>query len=154
MKIITEITPQVKNPKRCSIFLDGEFFCGMALETVMKNRLKVGMSVTKEELEQIQHDSERTAALDKAMTFLSGSVKTEKQTRDYLKDKGYTYAVINYVADKLKENGLLNDGYYAKRFAERLIFRGVNATVRRRLGADVNAACGQLRRLRKKDTEK
>ena len=37
MKIITEITPQVKNPKRCSIFLDGEFFCGMALETVMKN---------------------------------------------------------------------------------------------------------------------
>ena len=118
MKIITEITPQVKNPKRCSIFLDGEFFCGMTLETVMKNRLKVGMSVTKEELEQIQLDSERTAALDKAMTFLSGSVKTEKQTRDYLKDKGYTYAVINYVADKLKEYGFLNDGYYAKRFAE------------------------------------
>lgn len=37
----------------------------------------------------------------------------------------------------------------AKRFAERLISRGVNATVRRRLGADVNAACGQLRRAKK-----
>lgn len=34
----------------------------------------------------------------------------------------------------------------AKRFAERLCRRGVNATVRRRLGADINAACGQLRR--------
>ncbi len=41
----------------------------------------------------------------------------------------------------------------AKRFAERLISRGVNATVRRRLGADVNAACGQLRRA-KKEQEK
>ncbi len=34
----------------------------------------------------------------------------------------------------------------AKRFCERLLSKGVNATVRRRLGADVNAACGQLRR--------
>ncbi len=34
----------------------------------------------------------------------------------------------------------------ANRFAELLNKRGVVATVRRRLGADVNAACGQLRR--------
>ena len=41
----------------------------------------------------------------------------------------------------------------AKRFAERLSSRGVNATVRRRLGADVNAACGQLRRAKKQAAE-
>lgn len=34
----------------------------------------------------------------------------------------------------------------AKRFAERLKALGVNVTVRRRLGADIDAACGQLRR--------
>lgn len=34
----------------------------------------------------------------------------------------------------------------ANRFAERLEALGVVATVRRRLGADINAACGQLRR--------
>ena len=34
----------------------------------------------------------------------------------------------------------------ASRFCEILCRLGVNATVRRRLGADVNAACGQLRR--------
>ncbi len=33
-----------------------------------------------------------------------------------------------------------------QRFAERLESHGITATVRRRLGADVNAACGQLRR--------
>ena len=38
-------------------------------------------------------------------------------------------------------------------FAETLERRGIVATVRRRLGSDVNAACGQLRRSRMKDTE-
>ena len=31
-------------------------------------------------------------------------------------------------------------------FQQRLIRRGINATVRRTLGADISAACGQLRR--------
>ena len=39
----------------------------------------------------------------------------------------------------------------ARRFAETLMANGVNATLRRRLGADVNAACGQLRRQDKKE---
>ena len=56
--------------------------------------------------------------------------------------------------NEVKERDFVKgDAASAKRFAERLISRGVNATVRRRLGADVNAACGQLRRLRKQDTE-
>lgn len=32
------------------------------------------------------------------------------------------------------------------RFKERLIYNGINATVRRTLGADIDASCGQLRR--------
>ena len=41
----------------------------------------------------------------------------------------------------------------AHRFAQTLISHGVNATVRRRLGADISAACGQLR-LRTKNSGK
>lgn len=41
----------------------------------------------------------------------------------------------------------------ANAFAERLARLGINATVRRRLGSDVNAACGQLRRARKASEE-
>ena len=36
-------------------------------------------------------------------------------------------------------------------FKNKLIALGVNATVRRRLGSDINASCGQLRRQEKKD---
>lgn len=41
----------------------------------------------------------------------------------------------------------------AQHFAGLLGARGINATVRRRLGADVNAACGQLRRARAAETD-
>ena len=34
----------------------------------------------------------------------------------------------------------------SKRFAAMLEKNGIRATVRRRLGADINASCGQLRR--------
>ena len=38
------------------------------------------------------------------------------------------------------------DRGFAKRFCERLNSLGINATVRRTLGPDINASCGQLRR--------
>ena len=53
---------------------------------------------------------------------------------------------VNEVAETAFVRGSVDS---ANRFAERLKKNGVNATVRRRLGADINAACGQLRRQRK-----
>ena len=43
------------------------------------------------------------------------------------------------------------DAAAVKRFQETLTKLGVNATVRRRLGTDISAACGQLRRNAKKE---
>lgn len=53
-------------------------------------------------------------------------------------------------ANEVKETGFKGtSAAAANAFAERLGKRGLTATVRRRLGSDVNAACGQLRRARK-----
>jgi 23S rRNA (adenine2503-C2)-methyltransferase len=38
-------------------------------------------------------------------------------------------------------------------FAKILEKHGIRATVRRKLGADINASCGQLRRAEAKNTE-
>ncbi len=48
--------------------------------------------------------------------------------------------------NKIKEHKFTSDRKSAKRFQEYLIDLGVNATVRRTLGSDIDAACGQLRR--------
>ena len=57
--------------------------------------------------------------------------------------------------NEVKETGFKQgSSESANRFAELLNKRGCVATVRRRLGSDVNAACGQLRRQSKTDSQK
>ena len=76
MSEITGILPQKKDATRCNIYLNGSFYCGMKLEVVIKNRLKVGQDVELSYLDALQLESEKATALDKAMTHLSSSMKT------------------------------------------------------------------------------
>lgn len=113
---ITAITPQAKDKTRCSIYVDGRFYCGLTLETTVKNRLKVGQSVTAEYLSEIQLESEKRTALDKALTHITATQKTEREVRSYLTKKGYLPATVEYVLDKLRGYDFVNDGEYAKAY--------------------------------------
>ena len=113
MNEITQIVPQVKDKKRCSVYIDGRFCCGLTLETSVKNRLKVGKTVSPDELAQMQLESEKNVAFDKALNFLSATKKTEKQLSVYLSGKGYLPAVIDYVLEKLRGYDFVNDQDYA-----------------------------------------
>lgn len=56
--------------------------------------------------------------------------------------------------NEVDETGFVRSGEKAVRaFAATLEKRGIRATVRRKLGPDINAACGQLRRAAKKEEE-
>ena len=118
MNEITQITPQVKDKRRCNIYIDGRFCCGLTLEAAVKNRLKVGQIVTPERLAEIQLESEKNTAFDKALTHLSATRKTEKQIRAFLADKGYLSAGADHVVEKLRSYNFLNDGEYAEAYVE------------------------------------
>ena len=118
MNEITAITPQVKDKRRCNVYIDGRFCCGLTLETLVKNRLKVGQVVTEERLAEIQLESEKNTAFDKALTHLSATNKTEKEMRTFLAKKGYLPAVADYVIEKLRAYNFLNDAQYAEIYAE------------------------------------
>lgn len=154
MNEITEITPQIKDKTRCNVYVDGRFCCGLTLEAVMKNRLKVGQIVSEERLTEIQLESEKNTAFDKALTHLSATRKTEKQIREYLTKKGYLPVVIDYVTEKLRSYNFLNDSEYAEAYVEsvakrkggrliRMELRGkgvsdseIDAALEERLGSD------------------
>ena len=114
MSEITAITPQVKDKTRCNIYLDNRFYCGLTLECVVVNRLKVGQHVSAEQLDEFQLESEKQTALDKALTYITATQKTEKQIRDYLQKKGYVQAVVEYVVEKMRGYNFLNDKGYAQ----------------------------------------
>lgn len=114
MKVITDIKPQQKTPTRCNIFLNNSFYCGLELETVMKYRLKIGLEIEEEKLDEIQCDSERLKATDKALNFLSNRAKTKKQVKEYLEKKGYTEKTVIAVMEKLIEYKYVSDENYAE----------------------------------------
>ena len=147
---ITAITPQVKDKRRCNIYVDGRFCCGLTLETTVKNRLKVGQIVSQERLSEMQLESEKDTAFDKALTHLSATRKTEKQIRVFLQDKGYLPAVADYVVDKLRSYNFLNDGEYADAYVEFAAKRKGGRLIRMELrgkgiaDAEIDAALGNL----------
>ena len=116
MAEITSIEPQAKNKQRCNVYVDGRFYCGIKLEVALKYRLKAGMQIERSRLDEIQLETEKSEALDRAMTHLSATMKTEKQMDDFLASKGYTLAVREYVAERLKYYGLVDDNAYCRAY--------------------------------------
>lgn len=113
MSLITKIEPQAKNKDRVNIFLDDEFKLGCSLELAMLNHLKVNTEISDEQLEKLVFENEKGQALNKAVTLLGKNLKTRRQMRTYLNDKGYSKNIVDYVIDKLSEYNYINDINYA-----------------------------------------
>lgn len=141
MSEITFIEPQVKDKARCNVYVDGRFYCGIKLEVAIKYRLKAGMQIEKKQLDEIQLETEKSQALDKAMTHLSASMKTKKQMRDFLFKKGYTQAVCDYVLERLEYHKFVDDYAYCRAYVQSVKGKGKRALeadlIKR--GADVKA---------------
>ena len=118
MRKITAITAQERNKERVNLFVDGEFFAGVSLETAIKLRLKVGDNVDETRLNEILAETERTEVLNKAADYALKTLKTKRQVKDYLVKKGYSEETVWYAVDRLKEYGYIDDKEYSKRFIE------------------------------------
>lgn len=118
MPKITSISAQEKNKDRVNLFVDGNFFVGISLETVLKLRLKVGDSFEEEKLKEILVEAEKTDAMQKAADYALKTLKTKRQVKDYLIKKGYSEEIAWQSVDKLKEYGYIDDKEYSKRFIE------------------------------------
>lgn len=117
MSKITDIQPQKRNKNRVNVYVDGEYTLALELLTVMKLGLKIGTEVTDADLAAATEDTEKSVALEKAMNYIARGSKTSWQLRKYLADKEYAPAVVNYVMDKMKYYGYVDDKAYAEAYA-------------------------------------
>ncbi|MBQ3214455.1 MAG: regulatory protein RecX [Clostridia bacterium] len=113
---ITKIEIQKKNKNRVNLYLDEEFFCGLSLETVLKNHLKEGIEVEEDKIKFLVFETEKEMALSKAVGYISKCQKTKKEVYKYLIQKGYDEEIINYVISKLEEYNFVDDTLYAKNY--------------------------------------
>ena len=74
MSQITSIEQQQKDKTRCSVYIDGAFYCGLKIEVAVKYRLKPGDEIEKSRLDEIQFENEKLQAVEKAMNHLSATM--------------------------------------------------------------------------------
>lgn len=110
---ITDITEQKKITGRLNLFMDGAYYCSIAARLVEERRVYIGMEVSADELDRIIFESDRQKAFDYACAYVGKHPSTVKAVKEKLYGKGYGKAVVEYVVDKLKDYGFLNDAEFA-----------------------------------------
>lgn len=114
--IVTALEPQKNNKKRYNLYLDGQFKCALALDSIAIFRIKVGQTLSEEELQNILDTTETQIAFDKCLNLLSKSMKTKQQIKEYLQQKGFGVRAVENVLQKLENYGYVDDVNYAKVF--------------------------------------
>ena len=118
MSIITDIQKQKRNRSRVSIFIDGEFVCGLDEVAVASARLKVGDGITADELKAVMEKSELNSAFERAVGYLSKAPRAKKEIYRYLADKGYDKSIIDKTIDKLTAYHYIDDYLYAQSYVK------------------------------------
>lgn len=79
-------------------------------------------------------------------SLIEGVNDTDESADELIRLLGGKNCHVNLIPiNEIKEREF-KKSRYVERFRKKLLGAGINATVRRTLGADINAACGQLRR--------
>ena len=118
MPKITNISKQKNNKDRYNLFIDEQFYAGVSLEIVLLNRLKIGDEIDQERLKTVIFESDKASALNKALGYISRSIKTKREIKNYLIKKGYSEEIVWYCIDKLKEYDYVNDVEYSQKYIE------------------------------------
>ncbi|MDE5592916.1 MAG: RecX family transcriptional regulator [Clostridiales bacterium] len=113
---ITDIQKQKRNRTRVSIFIDGEFVCGLDEVAAASARLKIGDEITADELKSVMEKSELNSAFERAVGYLSIAPRAKKEIYKYLLDKGYDKDIIMQTIDKLVAYHYIDDYLYAQTY--------------------------------------
>ncbi len=113
---ITDICKQKRNPSRVSVFIDGEFVCGLDAVTAAAARLAIGDEITSEKLHDVIFDSEVNSGFERAVGYISALPRSKREMIAYLRGKGYDADVINAVISRMEGYRYIDDREYAKVF--------------------------------------
>ena len=167
MAKITKVEPQKKNPERCNLYLDGEFVCAMSMLVVVQNQLLPGKEITQEKLLDMVFESEKENAFNYAVDYICKYVPSQKQMTHKLYDKKYTKRVVDYVIEKCKSYGYIDDEKYAQSYVfqnrklkgklklkQELMLKGISAEIIDNVLQDYDEEDGCLILARKKALNK
>ena len=111
MKKITKIEYQKKNKDRVNVYIDDNFSFGIDLNIMIKYSLTKNMELSDEFIEDILKAEEEINVYNYGLTVLSRSLKSEKQLKEKMLEKGYDTDLVDKVIERLKKRKYINDEY-------------------------------------------
>ena len=111
---ITDIVRQKRVKTRFSVFIDGEFICGLDEVTVASSRIAIGDEIDADRLKELVFNSEVNCAFERAVSYLSASPRARKEVYIYLTGKGYDKPIVLEVLSKLDAYKYIDDRAYAE----------------------------------------
>jgi regulatory protein len=114
MPIVTRISEQRRRPNRRNIYLDGAFAFGCNVTVVARFRLREGLSLTQQQVRQIELGEVKQECFDRAMVALSARLHSRAELHRKLIRREYGETVVNAVLDDLVRMGYVDDERFAR----------------------------------------
>jgi regulatory protein len=136
--LVTKIESQKNSPERVSLYINGEYYCGVSLNLLSKYSLYKGKDVTEIELKSLSLEDKKERFLKRCVDYLNRGMKSEKDISMYIDKTFYKKKdswfhdeedinieeIKEYTILTLKQNGYLDDDRYAEAFvSDRVRFK-------------------------------
>jgi len=115
---ITALEPQVTNPERINVFVDGRFLLGVNASVVFQMGLEPEQDLEPVQLEELQSEAGLQQAVDRAYNYLSYRPRSREEVRRYLRRKETPPETIDAALARLDRLDLINDHSFASFWVE------------------------------------
>ncbi len=106
---ITALEPQVNNPERINLYVDGRFLLGVNAAIVLQMGLRLQQELSPDQLEQLQSEEAEQRAVDRALNYLSYRPRSREEVRRYLRRKETPPEIIEAALARLDRLDFVND---------------------------------------------
>lgn len=124
MPTVTAMSQQVRRPGRVSIEIDDRYWQGASLEAIAEIGLRVGQSLTAEELDETARRLAGRAAFESALRILAARARTAAEIAARLSRKGLEDDQVDEVIERCRSLSLIDDEAVVRSRAESLAARG------------------------------
>ncbi len=116
MPRITALRLQSRAGDRVSLYLDDEF--AFDLPRICAVGLQTGQALSEDEVQALDDKRKRNAAYDRAVNYLSFRPRSAEEVRRHLAKAGFPQAIAEDVLQRLRQQGTVDDGSFARFWIE------------------------------------
>lgn len=114
--LVTAITRQKKDETKYNVFIDGAYVFALPMQDILYFKLKEGREVSEETVEYIRNSLIYIKAQDMALHYIGYKMRTVKEIRMKLEEKGFSEEVIEKVIAFLEKYGYADDREYCRKY--------------------------------------